>query len=330
MVYMKLRVAAFYELSLFVCYFGPGMCAQAEDSPGQHDARYPGAVGIQITNVNLLLTRDIVLGVHTLRGQLQRTKRDIPVTFDDSNSFIVDVDSAEIHITGSSLAALMNEYVFGYKGAPIKNVGVTFEGGRLIQTGTMHKGVDLPFKIEASLSVTDDGNVRVHAEKIKAEHLSVKGLLHFFGEDLEKLIHENPGRGVHAEGDDLILAPAALTPPPHIYGRVVRVSVVGDAIVLLFDSGRHGPLLTPPFRTAAYIYHRGGILRFGKLTMNDADLEIVGDRPGTFNFFQHEYKKQLVAGYSKNTAANGLVAHMVDYSHFESHLLSQVERSHPR
>jgi hypothetical protein len=54
------------------------------------------------------------------------------------------------------------------------------------------------------------------------------------------------------------------------------------------------------------------------LTMNDADLEIVGDRPGIFDFFQREYQKQLVAGYSKNTPANGLVAHMVDYSHFQS------------
>jgi hypothetical protein len=76
-------------------------------------------------------------------------------------------------------------------------------------------------------------------------------------------------------------------------------------------------VLKPPFRTEAYIYHRGGVLRFGKLTMVDADLEIVGDRPGLFNFFQREYQKQLVAGYSKNTRSNGLVAHMVDYSHFQ-------------
>jgi hypothetical protein len=50
--------------------------------------------------------------------------------------------------------------------------------------------------------------------------------------------------------------------------------------------------------------------------MTDADLEIVGDRPGAFDFFQREYQKQLVAGYSKNTPANGLVSHMADYSHF--------------
>ncbi len=325
---MKLHLAVFCTLGLlFVCDLRSDTSDAVEHSSNESDTKNPGAVGIQIRNVNLLLTRDIVLGVRTLRGQLERTKPDVPVTFDDTNSFSVDVDTAEIRITSHSLAALMNEYVFDFKGAPIRNVAVTFEGGRLIQTGTMHKGVDVPFKIEAALSVTDQGKVRIHADKIKAEHLPVKGLLHFFGEDLEKLIHENPGRGIQAERDDLILAPAMLTPAPHIRGSVVRVSVMGDALVLLFDSGRHPAALTPPLRTAAYIYHRGGILRFGKLTMNDADLEIVGDRPGIFDFFQREYKKQLTAGYSKNTAANGLVAHMVDYSHFEPHLINHAESS---
>ncbi len=271
-----------------------------------------GAVQVQIGNVNLLLSPQMVLCVRSLRGQLQRTSPALPVTFDDSNSYVMDVDSGEVSITAASLTALMNEYVFGYEGAPIKRVTASFDGGRLIQKGTIH---NLPFEIKASLSATADGKVRLHADTIKAEHLPVKGLLHFLGDDLEKLIHENPGRGIQAEGDDLILAPAALTPPPHIRGRVTRVSIAGDALVLAFDSGRHPAALRPPIQIAAYIYHRGGVLRFGKLTMNGADLEIVGDRPGVFEFFQREYKKQLTAGYSKNTGADGLVAHVVDYSH---------------
>jgi hypothetical protein len=317
-------------IACFVCGVGPNMSAQEKRAPDEYRSAHSGAVGIQIRNVNLLLTRDVILGVRTLRGQLQRTKSDVPVTFDDSNSFIVEPDTAEIQITANSLTALMNEYVFSYEGAPIKQVKVTFEHGRLIQTGTIHKGLDLPFKIEATLSVTDDGKVRVHAEKIKAEHLPVKGLLHFFGQDLEKLIHENPGRGVQVDGDDLILAPSALTPAPHIHGRIIRVSIAGNSIELFFDSGHHPPPLVPPFHTAAYIYHRGGILRFGKLTMTDADLEIVGDRPGTFDFFQREYQKQLIAGYSKNTTTNGLVAHMVDYSHFQYRQANRPEGSRAR
>jgi hypothetical protein len=57
------------------------------------------------------------------------------------------------------------------------------------------------------------------------------------------------------------------------------------------------------------------MLKFGKLLMEDADLEIVGDQTkGSFCFFLREYKKQLIAGYSKNTPADGLVVHIADYN----------------
>jgi hypothetical protein len=263
-------------------------------------------------NVDFRLARDIVLEVRSLRGQLQRTRPEVPVTFDDSSSFTVDVDAAEVAIAPSSLTALMNSYVMAYEGAP-KNISVAIAGNRLIQKGTIHK---LPFEIEGSLAVTADGNIRVHADTLKSAHIPVKGLLHLFGEDLAKLVKQNAARGMTIEGDDIILNPRTLTPPPHLEGKVTRVSIAGGKIVQFFDSGRHLAPLNPSWKAAAYIYHRGGILRFGKLTMTDADLEIVGNRPNVFDFFQREYQKQLVAGYSKNTPANGLVAHMVDYTHF--------------
>ena len=272
-----------------------------------------GAVQIQMKNVNFRLARDIVLEVRSLRGQLQRIKPEVPVTFDDPASFVVKIDAAQVAISPASLTALMNSYVLAYDHSPIKNVSITIHGDRLIQKGAIH---DIPFEIEGSLSTTEDGNVRVHADKIKSAHLPVKGLLHLLGEDLSKLINQNAGRGMKVVGDDIILMPQSLTPPPHLDGRVTSVSIADGKIIQVFDSGRHPASLNPPFHSNAYIYHRGNILRFGKLTMNDADLEIVGDRPGVFDFFQREYKKQLVAGYSKNTATNGLVAHMLDYSHF--------------
>lgn len=282
------------------------------------DKTETGAVAIQIRNVNYRLAKDIALEIHSLRGDLIRTKPEEPVTFDDSSSFKVAIDTAEVAISPSSLSSLMNSYVLGYQGAPIRNVSMTIEGNRIKQKGTIHKGVDVKFEIDGSLSVTADGNIRMHADKIKAEHIPVKGLLHLLGEDLSKLVNQNVGSGMKIEGDDIILMPSTLTPPPHMEGRVTRVAIQNGKIVQYFDSGKHLSDLSPPFKTAAYIYHRGGLLRFGKLTMRDADLEIVGDRQGMFEFFQKEYQKQLVAGYSKTTPAKGLVAHMFDYSHFQS------------
>ena len=92
------------------------------------------------------------------------------MTFDDSASFTVAIDSGQVAIAAASLTALMNSYVLAYDGAPIKNVAITIDGDRLIQKGTIHKGIDLPFEIQGSLSATEDGNIRVHADKIKSAH----------------------------------------------------------------------------------------------------------------------------------------------------------------
>ena len=233
------------ERYVFLCIIFLWLGSAGRDSLGQ-EKHTPAAeapdqaapVQIQMRKVNFRLARDIVLEVHSLRGELHRAKPEIPVTFDDSASFKVNIDSAEVAISPASLTALMNSYVLAYEGAPIKRVSVTIDGNRLIQKGTVHKGVDLPFEIEGSLSTTEDGNIRVHADKIKSAHIPVKGLLHFLGEDLSKLVNQNSARGMSIVGDDIILTPRTLTPPPHLEGRVTSVKIVDGKILQVFDSGR--------------------------------------------------------------------------------------------
>jgi hypothetical protein len=114
------------------------------------------------------------------------------------------------------------------------------------------------------------------------------------------------------EGDDILIHPNHLLPPPEIDGKVAAVHVEDDRIVLIFQSDI-GSELNPPYKTECYIYHRGGVLRFGKLTMTDADLEIVSDsQQKPFDFSLPEYNRQLVAGYSKNTASHGLIVFVRD------------------
>jgi hypothetical protein len=290
---------------------------------GPHPSRPSGAVGIQIRNVDFRMGLGVVLQIRTLRGRLDPTSRARPVTLDDPKSFTLEADSGVAVISTDSLTHLLNSYVFAYEGAPLKNISVSVKDGRLVQKGTMHKGVDLPFELEGSLSATEDGAIRLHADKLKSEHIPVKGLLHLFGEDLSKLINVSEARGVRVEGDDIILYPSRMMPPPHIHGRITDVRVEGDAIVQVFGGGPSEAPLRPPARAANYIYHRGGILRFGKLTMSDADLELIDNDPSTpFDFSLENYNRQLVAGYSRNTPSHGLIVRIPDYV--------RVEKTAPR
>lgn len=285
---------------------------------GPANASNGGGVEIAMEHVSFRVARDIVLEVHRLRGRLMPAVAGGPVVFDKPDSFSVIADAAEISITTSTLAKLLNSYVFAYPGAPLKNLSVSIAGNRVIQKGTMHKGIDLSFEFEGTLSPTREGILRLHAEKIKSAHIPFKGLLHMFGEDLSKVINTNEARGVRIEGDDILLFPDRITPPPHIKGRVTAVRIEGQRIVQVFGSGAWTNDLHPPVQARNYIYHRGGVLQFGKLTMTDSDLEIVDDDPRTpFDFFLADYNRQLAAGYSKNTLSHGLIVHMPDYGQLE-------------
>ena len=96
-----------------------------------------------------------------------------------------------------------------------------------------------------------DGDIVMHADKINADHIPVKGLLHVFGEDLADLIKKGTDAGWR-EGEDIIPMPEAMMPPPHIHGRVTRVAIEGSKIVQYTDSGLHFAALRPPQA------HRGG------------------------------------------------------------------------
>jgi hypothetical protein len=59
------------------------------------------------------------------------------------------------------------------------------------------------------------------------------------------------------------------------------------------------------------MYYKGGTLRFGKLLMLDADMQIVALKgSGFFGFDLDRYKQQLVAGYSKTLSNFGLEVYM--------------------
>ena len=54
----------------------------------------------------------------------------VPV-FDDKNSFELQITAAEMTMDPQSLANVLNSHVFSAKDAPLKDISVTIENGRL-------------------------------------------------------------------------------------------------------------------------------------------------------------------------------------------------------
>ncbi|HEX4605261.1 MAG TPA: hypothetical protein VH724_14770 [Candidatus Angelobacter sp.] len=272
-----------------------------------------GAVQVQMHNVMYHYTDSVSVHLRDLGGALLPTNAgQIPV-FDDRKSFSIQIAAAEIAITPQSLASVLNANVFAGKDAPLKDIEISLEKDRLKVKGKLHNKGDIGFETEGQLTATADGKIRLHAEKIKALHLPVKGMMDLFGLDIADLIKNGKVRGVQVEKDDLILDPSEILPPPRISGRVTAIRLEGNNIVQVFGDPKKYSWIEVPARN--YMAYHGNRLQFGKLTMNDTDLLLVDPDPkDPFDFYLDHYKDQLVAGYSKTTPAFGLQVFMVDFN----------------
>ncbi len=281
------------------------------------DSAVTGAVLAEMRHVDFHIDSGIVLHIQRLRGTLAPAASGKTATLDDKGSFSLSIHSAEIAIDTASLSLLLNRHVFGYKGSPLKKLRVTTEGDQLVQTGVMHKGVDMPFRIRATVGLTSDGRIRIHPTAVKVLGMGVTNAMKFFGVELGGLIKLQPGHGASIDGNDFILDALEILPPPRIRGRLTGIQV-GSGVITQTFSPTPGqdirPLRPLDAGTPNYMYFRHGRLRFGKLTMDDADLLIVDRDPANvFDFSLDRYNDQLVAGYSKSTTALGLVVHMPDF-----------------
>lgn len=264
-----------------------------------------------MVNVNIHLDPALVLRIRHLEGQFLPTRKGQPPTFDDNLSYIVAIDSAEVGVSMASMTHAMNTYVFNEPDAPLKNLRLSAEGSEIRQTGTIKKGI--PFEMVGTMSATPEGKIRIHATKLKAAHLPVKGLMKLLGLDMAKLINTRNTRGISVDDNDIILDPALMLPPPKMRGRIAAVRIEGDEIIQTFGGEKRQAVTQS--RRSNYIAYHGGVLRFGKLTMTNSDMRLIDADPADpFEFFPDHYKEHLVAGYSRTTASGGLLVYMPDYN----------------
>jgi hypothetical protein len=285
---------------------------QAAVKPAEIPAPDATATQVEMVNVNIHLDPQLILRIRHLTGKFIPTHKGQPPTFDDNRSYIVEIDSGEVSVSMASMTHAMNTYVFSEPDAPLKNLQLTAEGSQIRQKGTIKKGVGIPFEMVGTISATPDGKIRIHPTQVKAAHLPVKGLMKLFGLDLAKLINTRKSKGVSVDDNDIILDPASMLPPPQMRGQITAVRVEADQIIQIFGKEtRARPAERPP---SNYMAYRGGVLRFGKLTMSNVDMRLIDADPSDpFEFFPDHYNDHLVAGYSKTTASGGLRVYMPDY-----------------
>ena len=290
---------------------------------------------MRMRHVHLHLTDGIALEVDTFDGMMVGRRAGSPPVFDDPRSYVLRVKSAGMSLDMPSLTNLLNQQVFAYEGAPLHDLSAAVApDGRLAIKGKLHKGLTVSFSMKATVAATPEGRLRLHTESLKAIGIPVKGLLDLVGLDLQKLVDVEKRRDISIDGDDLFVSPGTALPPPEIRGTLTKAVTAGQRLELTFGGPGERTDRRRSQESAArnYVYFGGGTIRFGKLTMEDADLQLIDADPhDAFDFFPARYQRQLVAGYSKNTPAGGLRTFMPDYDDLDRRRQTESRPpSHPR
>ena len=286
-----------------------GSCARAEQISNHAE----DFVQVEMRNIFYHFNDRVAVHILQLEGKLVPARRGAVPVFDDKRSFVLALDSAVISISTNAMANVLNDNVFAKPNAPLKGVSIAARGDTLQIKGKLHSKGDISFESEGSIAATSEGKIRVHLEKVKAAHLPLKGIMDLLGLEVSDLIKTNKVPGIRAEGNDLILDPQQILPPPQIQGQVTDVRIKGNRIVQTFGHKKTAP--AGGKQTGNYMAYRGAQLTFGKLTMNNTDMVLIDmDSQDPFDFYLDHYKDQLAAGYTKITPDFGLRVFMRDFN----------------
>ena len=135
--------------------------------------------------------------------------------------------NGEVAVDLASLNALMTRALVGHSNVRALQVSIDADGG-LRQKGTVSKGIPVPFDVKASVSPAPDGRILIHAESTKGFGIPVSPLLKALHVQMDDLFKVVPDGGVTVEGNDVLLDPSRLLPPPAMRGRVTAVRVEKD------------------------------------------------------------------------------------------------------
>jgi hypothetical protein len=272
------------------------------DAPGS----VPSASAPTIIYAHNLMLRKGSTGfrvyVRWLSGQMARTSRNNNPSFDDPDSFVLDVKTGVIHTNVGDLATFLNQ---GVPNSPLKNIKLSGDGDQLKLTGTLHKVIPLPIEVISTIGVAPDNRIQIHVNKINLLKIPFKKLLGGFNVTVASLFRSTDIPGVEVKDNDVFLDTAKAVPPPHIRGQLTSVRIINPDFQQIYGNAREDVTRVEQWRN--YLQLRGGTIDFGKLTMRQVDLMMVDlSNSAWFDLDLTNYQDQLVNGYTRMTPQAGL------------------------
>ena len=261
---------------------------------------------------NLLLRKgpDFRIYIRWLNGEMKRTKKTVDPSFDDPDSFVLEVQKGIIHANIGDISHFLN--TGAVSGSPLTDISIAGNGNQLTLHGTIHKlHIPLPIGLNGTISSSPDGRIHLHVDRLSVLKLPVKGLLGDFHLTIADLMGNTSVAGVETSQNDIYFDTQKLLPPPHIHGPLTKVTFKNPDIEIMYGDAQNDVVRTEQWHN--FMALKGGTLDFGKLTMHHVDLIMIDtSKDAWFDLDLVNYQAQLVNGYTRMTPQAGLEIFMPD------------------
>jgi hypothetical protein len=291
---------------------GPAASNPTSTSPaGPGGAATPESTPTAVYAHNLMLRKgpDFRIYVRWLRGNMVRTHRQVNPTFDDPDSFFLDIKTGVIRANIGDIGNFLN--AGGVENSPLKNITLLGDGDQIKLKGTLHKLIPLPVELSGTVAATADNRIQLHVTKLNVLKIPFKGLLGGLHITISDLFKPQGIPGIQVAGNDVFLDTLKLLPPPHIHGQLTKVRVATPDIEEVFGNAEDAATRVEQWRN--FLRLNDGTIDFGKLTMHHVDLIMVDlSNDAWFDLDLNNYQNQLVNGYTRMTPEAGLQIFMPD------------------
>jgi len=276
--------------------------------PETSDSSETAPTNVYAHNLKLRKGRGFRIYVHWLRGQMIRTKRSVNPSFDDPDSFILDVKTGVIHTNVGDLSNFLND---GVSNSPLRNITLSGDGNQIKLHGTLHKIIPLPVEMIATISAAPGNLIQLHVTKLNLLKIPLKTLLGGFHITVSSLFHPGNIPGIQVSGNDIFFDTQKLLPPPHIRGQLTSVRIINPDFEEVYGNAQDDVKQVAQWRN--FLQLHDGTIDFGKLTMRHVDLIMVDlSNDAWFDLDLVHYQEQLVNGYTRMTPQAGLQIFMPD------------------
>ena len=273
--------------------------AQAESAP----------TAVYAHNLMLRKGPDFRIYVRWLRGNMVRTRRDVNPTFDEPESFFLEIKTGVIRANIGDIGNFLNGG--NVPGSPLRNISLLADGDNIKLKGTVHKLISLPVELLGSVAATPDHRLQLHVIKLSVLKIPLKALLGKFNVSVSDLFDPKGMAGIEVSGNDIFFDTLKLLPPPHIRGELTKVRVVTPDIEEVYGNAEADVSRVEQWRN--FLRLNDGTIDFGKLTMHHVDITMVDlSDDAWFDLDLNNYQNQLVNGYTRMTPEAGLQIFMPD------------------